>query len=92
MTRSWRSSANINSVISRKFYTRRNNNNANSIETGRIIIAHLLPWNGSVYEHLAFLINEDKTLSSLFNLSIQFYLFAQVRKRYKSHLNFKGNF
>ena len=27
----------------RKFYVRRNNNNIDSIETGRIVIAHLLP-------------------------------------------------
>ena len=27
----------------RKFYIRRNNNKADSIETGRIVIAHLLP-------------------------------------------------
>ena len=27
----------------RKFYIRRNNNKVDSIETGRIVIAHLLP-------------------------------------------------
>ena len=27
----------------RKFYIRRNNNEVNSIETGRIVIGHLLP-------------------------------------------------
>ena len=30
-------------VKSRKFYVRRNNNKADSIETGRRVIAHLLP-------------------------------------------------
>ena len=29
--------------IPRKFYIRRNNNNVDSTETGRIVIAHLLP-------------------------------------------------
>ena len=29
---------------SRKFYVRRNNNKVDSTETGRIVIAHLLPW------------------------------------------------
>ena len=28
----------------RKFYIRRNNNNVDSIETGRIVIGHLFPW------------------------------------------------
>ena len=30
--------------LSRKFYMRRNNNKVDSIETGPIVIAHLLPW------------------------------------------------
>ena len=29
--------------IAKKFYTRRNNNKVNSIETGRIVIAHVIP-------------------------------------------------
>ena len=33
-------------IFPRKFYIRRNNNKIDSIETGRIVIAHLLPWNG----------------------------------------------
>ena len=35
--------ANRHEGISRKFYIRRNNNKVDSIETGRIVIAHLLP-------------------------------------------------
>ena len=31
-------------IRSRKFYVRRNNNKVDSIETRRIVIAHLLPW------------------------------------------------
>ena len=31
-------------IFPRKFYIRRNNNKIDSIETGRIVIAHLLPW------------------------------------------------
>ena len=35
---------NIGSLVyARKFYIRRNNNKADSIETGRIVITHLLP-------------------------------------------------
>ena len=33
----------IQSVKTRKFYIRRNNNKVDSIEIGRIVIAHLLP-------------------------------------------------
>ena len=32
-----------NLILARKFYIRRNNNKLNSIETGRTVIAHLLP-------------------------------------------------
>ena len=56
-------------VLSRKFYIRGNNNNVDSIETGRIVIANLLPWSGwekCMYTG-AFLINDDKILSSLLN-------------------------
>ena len=40
---------------------------------------------------------DDKTLPSLLNLQIQFYLFAHMKdllanKRQKNHLDFKGNF
>ena len=31
-------------VLTRKFYIRKNNNKVDSIETGLIVIAHLLPW------------------------------------------------
>ena len=31
-------------LVARKFYIRRNNSNVDSIETGRIVIADLLPW------------------------------------------------
>ena len=37
------SKRNIEMVKARKFYTRRNNNKADSIETRRTVIAHLLP-------------------------------------------------
>ena len=51
---------------------RRNNNKVNSIETGRIVIVHLLPWTDftdwKVRVHHDFLINDDKMLSSLLNL------------------------
>ena len=33
----------IYEVATRKFYIRRNNNKVDSIETGRMVIAHLLP-------------------------------------------------
>ena len=41
----------------RKFYSWRNNNKVDSIETGRIIIAHLLPLSDV---HHVFLMNDDK--------------------------------
>ena len=33
-----------NLILASKFYIRSNNNKLNSIEAGRIVIAHLLPW------------------------------------------------
>ena len=59
-----------NSFKPSKFYIRKNNNIVDSIETGRKVIAHLLPWSDlekSMYT-TPFLINDDKTLSSLLNL------------------------
>ena len=53
-----------------KFYIRRNNNKVDSIETSRIVIAHLLRYGDlekCIVQH-AFLINDDKILSSLLNL------------------------
>ena len=34
----------IQTLLSRKFCLRRNNNKGNSVETGRIVIAHLIPF------------------------------------------------
>ena len=42
----------------RKFYIRRNNNKVDTIETGRIVIAYLLPCMCTTF----FLINDDKIL------------------------------
>ena len=57
-------------VGSRKFYTRRNNNKVDPIETGRIVITHLLLRSDleTCMLHHDFLINDDKILSSLLNL------------------------
>ena len=52
-------------ISTRKFYIKRNSHKVDSIETGSILIAHLLI---EVHVHYAFLINDDKILSSLLNL------------------------
>ena len=55
----------LGQLISRKFY----NNKVDAIETGCIVIAHLLPWSDlEKCMYCAFLINDDNVLSSLLNL------------------------
>ena len=56
-----------------------------------------LKWFRIVHVHHAFLINDFKTLLSLVNLKVQFYLLAllndaYVNKRYTNRVSFKGNF
>ena len=59
----------LGQLTSRKFYTRRNNNKVDAIETGCIVIALLLPWSDlEKCMYCAFLINDDNVLSSLLNL------------------------
>ena len=49
-------------IQSRKFYVRRNNNKADSVETRRIVIAPFAPLNSfrKLHVHHAFLINDNK--------------------------------
>ena len=76
---------NMIAVSPRKFCIRRNNIKIDSIETGCIVIAHLLPWSDlekCMYTTLFWL----KILSSLLNFYIHFNFFAilfslQVNKR-----------
>ena len=60
----------------RKFYIGQNNNKVDSIETGRIVFADLRSWsNLEKCMHTTLLINDDKSLSSLLDLQMEFYLF-----------------
>ena len=58
------------SKYSRKFYMRRNSNKIDSIEIGRMVIAHLLPRsNQENYLYIRFFsITDDKLLSPLLSL------------------------
>ena len=60
------------SLRSRKFYVRSNSRNVDSIETERIVIAHLLPLKGFRKNNVrhAFLINDDKIYRYYFIINI----------------------
>lgn len=65
----------------RKLYIRAINNKVDSIETAHSYCSFVtLKRSIKVHVDHAFLINDDKTLPSLLNLSVQFYLCALLKE------------
>ena len=57
-----------------KFYRRRNNSKVDSIETGRIVIADLLPWSNLESAYTPCFFNYDRILSSLLKACVRYIL------------------